>query len=160
MAKILIGFMGAGKSTIAGLLDDRYIDLDAVITERIGMPIAHFFEKEGEAAFREIESQVLSDLVTSNHVVATGGGVVVAPLNRQLLSQNDQTIYLKADFETLYQRIANDKQNKRPLFMTNTKEAFKTIFDEREAWYRQAATHTIDVSNKLPEKIVEEISCL
>ena len=65
MARIIIGFMGSGKSTISSLLDKDYVDMDALITERIGMSIADFFEKEGEAKFREIESQVLAELVNS-----------------------------------------------------------------------------------------------
>ena len=69
MAKILVGFMGAGKSTVARLLDPDYIDMDEVIEKRIGMPIADFFASQGEAAFRQIESQVLEELLKSNQVV-------------------------------------------------------------------------------------------
>ena len=76
MAKLLIGFMGSGKSTIARLLDPDFIDMDAVIVERIGMPIADFFAKEGEPAFRQIESEVLAELTMSDHLVSTGGGGV------------------------------------------------------------------------------------
>lgn len=78
MAKILIGFMGSGKSTIARLLDPNFVDMDTVITERIGMPIAEFFATKGEAAFREIESLVLAELMASDGVISTGGGVVVS----------------------------------------------------------------------------------
>ena len=62
MARIIIGFMGSGKSTISSLLDENYIDMDALIIEHIGMSIADFFAKEGEAKFREIESQVLAGI--------------------------------------------------------------------------------------------------
>lgn len=157
MAKLLIGFMGSGKSTIARLLDPNYIDMDVVIENRIGMPIADFFATKGEAAFREIESDVLSDLIATDKVISTGGGVVVTEKNRQLLAENPQTIYLKADFETLYQRIANDTKNVRPLFVTNSKEDFKAIFDSRQIWYEEAAAQIIDVTNKTPQEIVEEI---
>ena len=150
MARIIIGFMGSGKSTISSLLDKDYIDMDALITERIGMSIADFFEKEGEAKFREIESQVLAELVDSDHVISTGGGVVINPINRE-------TIYLKADFEILYDRIKNDSQNVRPLFVNNSKEAFKAIFDGRRDMYESAATRIIEVTGKTPEEIVEEI---
>lgn len=157
MAKVLIGFMGSGKSTIARLLDQNYIDMDAEIVNRIGMPIADFFATKGEAAFREIESDVLADLIATDKVISTGGGVVVTEKNRQLLAENPQTIYLKADFETLYQRIANDTKNVRPLFVTNSKEDFKAIFDSRQIWYEEAAAQIIDVTNKTPQEIVEEI---
>ena len=157
MAKVLIGFMGSGKSTIARLLDQNYIDMDAEIVNRIGMSIADFCATKGEAAFREIERDVLSDLIATDKVISTGGGVVVTEKNRQLLAENPQTIYLKADFETLYQRIANDTKNVRPLFVTNSKEDFKAIFDSRQTWYEEAATQIIEVINKTPQEIVEEI---
>ena len=87
MARIIIGFMGSGKTTISSLLDEDYVDMDAVIVERIGMPIADFFEKEGEARFREIESQVLAELIASDRVIATGGGIVTSAANRALLAK-------------------------------------------------------------------------
>ncbi|MBM7636768.1 shikimate kinase [Streptococcus saliviloxodontae] len=157
MAKIIIGFMGSGKSTIAKLLDPNYIDMDAVITDRIGMSIADFFDKEGEPAFRQIESQVLAELANSDAVISTGGGVVVTEANRQILASNDQTIYLKADFETLCNRIEGDQVNVRPLFVNNSRADFKAIFDGRQTWYEQAATQIIDVANKTPQEIIEEI---
>ena len=88
MAKILIGFMGAGKSTVSRLLDPDFQDMDDIITEKIGMPIAAFFEKEGEDAFREIESETLSNLADSDSTVSTGGGVVESARNRDILAKN------------------------------------------------------------------------
>ncbi|MFC3928489.1 shikimate kinase [Streptococcus caprae] len=157
MAKVLIGFMGSGKSTIAKLLDPNYIDMDAVITDRIGMTIADFFAKEGEPAFRQIESQVLEELLQSEHLVSTGGGVVISERNRQLLAQHPETIYLKADFDTLYERISADKVNVRPLFVNNSRAEFQAIFDSRQDWYEEAASQIIQVDGKTPEQIVEEI---
>ena len=157
MARIIIGFMGSGKSTISSLLDENYIDMDALITERIGMSIADFFAKEGEAKFREIESQVLAELADSDQVISTGGGVVINPINREILAKNPETIYLKSDFETLYDRIEHDTENVRPLFVNNGKEAFKEIFDGRQEMYEAAANRIIDVAGKTPEEIVEEI---
>lgn len=157
MARIIIGFMGSGKSTISSLLDKDYIDMDALITERIGMSISDFFAKEGEAKFREIESQVLAELANSDHVISTGGGVVINPINREILAKNPETIYLKADFDTLYDRIKNDSQNVRPLFVNNGKKDFKAIFDGRQEMYEAAANRIIEVAGKTPEEIVEEI---
>ena len=131
MARIIIGFMGSGKTTISSLLDEDYVDMDAVIVERIGMPIADFFEKEGEARFREIESQVLAELIASDRVIATGGGIVTSAANRALLAENPETIYLKEDF--------------------------KAIFDGRQDLYESVANRIIEVAGKTPKDIIEEI---
>ena len=157
MAKVLLGFMGAGKSTIARNLAPDFVDMDTLIEERLGMPIARFFSEKGEAAFRQIEEEVLADLLKTDQVISTGGGIVISPRNRDLLKQNPENIYLKADFETLYQRISVDKDNQRPLFLNNSKEDLAAIFDERQAWYEEVASQIVDVSRLSPEEIIEEL---
>lgn len=157
MAKILLGFMGAGKSTIARELDPNYLDMDVLIEKRLDMSIAEFFAEKGEGAFRQIESEVLAELLKTEQVVSTGGGVVISPLNRDLLKTNSDNIYLKADFETLYQRISADKNNQRPLFLSKTKEELQKIFQERESWYEEVASKVIDVTRLSPEEIAEEL---
>ena len=157
MAKVLLGFMGAGKSTIARKLDPDFVDMDALLEGRMGMPIARFFEEKGEAAFRQLEEEVLAELLKTDKVISTGGGIVISPRNRALLKQNPDNIYLKADFETLYQRISADKDNQRPLFLKNSKEGLAAIFNERQAWYEEVASKVIDVSKLNPEEIIEEL---
>ena len=157
MAKVLLRFMGAGKSTIARELDPDYVDMDALIEKRLGMSIANFFAEKGEAAFRQLESEVLADLLQRDQVVSTGGGVVISQRNRDLLKTNTDNIYLKADFETLYHRIAADKDNQRPLFLNNSKEELATIFQERQAWYEEVASRVLDVTKLSPEEIIEEL---
>ena len=157
MAKILLGFMGSGKTTIARKLDPDFVDMDALLEDRLGMPIARFFEEKGEAAFRQVESEILADLLKTDQVVSTGGGVVISPRNRALLKQNPDNIYLKADFEILYQRISADKDNQRPLFLKNSKEELAAIFKERQAWYEEVASQVVDVSSLIPDEIIEEL---
>ena len=157
MAKVLLGFMGSGKTTIARKLDPDFVDMDALLEDRLGMPIARFFEEKGEAAFRQVESKVLADLLKTDQVISTGGGVVISPRNRALLKQNPDNIYLKADFEILYQRISADKDNQRPLFLKNSKEDLAAIFKERQVWYEEVASRVIDVTKLSPEEIIEEL---
>ena len=158
MAKVLLGFMGSGKTTIARKLDSDFVDMDALLEDRLGMSIARFFEEKGEVAFRQLEEEVLADLLKTDKVISTGGGIVISSRNRALLKQNPDNIYLKADFETLYQRLSADEDNQRPLFLKNSKEGLAAIFNERQAWYQEVASKVIDVSKLSPEEIIEELT--
>ena len=118
MAKVLLGFMGVGKSSVAPYLDGRFVDMDQVIEDKIGMSIADFFAKEGEAAFRQIESETLEELLQEGDdvIISTGGGVVVTERNRQLLAKNSKNnVWIHAYFDVVYDRIEKDTKKQRPL---------------------------------------------
>ena len=153
MTKILLGFMGAGKTTVGRILDPNFHDMDELITDEIGMSINDFFAVKGEDAFRKIEAEMLENLLTNQ-------AEMVNPHNRDLLEKNPYNIYLRVDFDTLYKRIENDLSMQRPLFLNNTREEFKKIFEARLPLYEKISTHIIDVAGKTPEEIAEMIRCL
>ena len=157
MAKVLLGFMGLANRLLQEAWTQIISIMDALIEKRLGVSIAEFFAEKGEEAFRQIESEVLADLLQRDQVVSTGGGVVISQRNRDLLKTNTDNIYLKADFETLYQRIAADKDNQRPLFLNNSKEELAAIFQERQAWYEEVSSRVLDVTKLSPEEIIEEL---
>ena len=161
MPKVLLGFMGAGKTTIGRLLDPAFVDMDALLVQRLEMPISDYFARFGEEGFRQQESLLLQDLLEQEtSVIATGGGIVLRPENRQLLKKNPCNIYLQIDFDRLYQRLATDPVNKRPLFLDKSQEEFQALFEQRLPLYEEVATHVLDVADKTPEEIVEMIRCL
>ena len=161
MPKVLVGFMGAGKTTIGRLLDPAFVDMDALLVQRLEMPISDYFARFGEESFRQQESLLLQDLLEQEtSVIATGGGIVLRPENRQLLKKNPCNIYLRIDFDRLYQRLATDPVNKRPLFLDKSQEEFQALFEQRLPLYEEVATHVLDVADKTPEEIVEMIRCL
>lgn len=157
MARVLIGFMGAGKTTVGRLLTDQLYDMDAILEDRIGMPIKDFFEQKGEPAFRQLETDLLKELLALGDVwISPGGGVILNPVNRDLLTGHD-IVFLEADFETVYDRIHQDKASQRPLFLNNSKEDFKAIFDSRQAIYKEVASLTVPVADKGPTEIARII---
>lgn len=153
--------MGAGKTTIGRLLDPTFVDMDALLVQRLEMPISDYFARFGEESFRQQESLLLQDLLNGqSSVIATGGGIVLKPVNRELLKKNPYNIYLRIDFERLYQRLAADPATKRPLFLNKKPEEFRALYEQRLPLYEEVATHVIDVADKTPEEIVEIIRCL
>lgn len=159
MAKFLLGFMGAGKSTLAAVLDADFIDMDDLLVERLGMPIVQYFEEYGEVAFRKEETALLEELLEVDGWVSTGGGIVTRAENRLLLQKSEECIYLKADFELLYQRMITDTQHVRPLFLQHTKDSLQDLFLERESWYEEVASHIIEVADQTPEELAEDVRC-
>jgi len=159
---VLVGPMGAGKSTIGRLLAKElnlpFKDSDNVIEARCGADIPWIFDVEGEAGFRQRETAVLKDLIKEPELVlATGGGIVLSEENRKILQDADAIIYLCATPEHLARRTAKDK--KRPLLqVANPKEKIIELLETRDALYREVATHVIVTESQNPKSVANEIS--
>lgn len=163
MVKVLLGFMGAGKTTVAGHLDGNFYDMDTIVEEKIGMSITEFFATKGEAAFRKIESETLEELMAleGDVTISTGGGVVISEKNRDLLRKNRKyNVLLAASFEVLYSRIENDEVFQRPLFLNNSKEDFHGIYERRMRLYEGLSDVIINTDHRTPEEVARLIKCM
>jgi shikimate kinase len=144
----LVGMPGCGKSTVGRVLarhlEAHFVDADTEIEARIGMPIRSFFEIQGEPAFRDVEQQVLADLtLRPGQVIATGGGAVLRPANRDALRAHCQVIYLRASPEELYRRLRHDTH--RPLLQVgDPQKRLRELYRDRDPLYRQAAHFTVE----------------
>lgn len=156
----LVGPMGAGKTTIGKLLAKHlgrtFVDCDWYIVEQTGADIPWIFEKEGEQGFRERETRALTELVTKpNIVLATGGGVVITPQNRQLLKQG-LVIYLEANVDTQLLRTKKDKN--RPLLQNNNPRAvLEALYEKRSPLYREVADIIVPTGRAYPKQMVTEL---
>lgn len=158
---ILVGMMGAGKTTIgkalANSLGKEFIDSDHEIQDRTGVKIPVIFEIEGEAGFRKRESEVLVELVKKNNIVlATGGGAVLSRENRQILRRGGIVIYLRASVNDLYRRTRYDKN--RPLLQTqNLFAKLNELYVQRDALYRETAHVIIDSGKQGVRFLVQKL---
>jgi shikimate kinase len=154
----LVGMPGSGKSTVGRQLARKlgvgFVDTDQVIEMRIGGTIRDFFEREGEAAFRDIEAQVLNDMTR------TACGVMATEANRTLLRDRTQVIYLRVQPEEIYRRLRNDGQ--RPLLQVeDPKGRIKELFKERDPIYQASAHFVIETSRpRIPTMVTMIVSQL
>lgn len=155
---VLVGMMGSGKTALGRQLALRlnlpFIDSDSEIEKATGMRIAHIFEEQGEAAFREIERIKIAKLLAGEPcVLSTGGGAILNAETRQLISEKSIVVWLKARLETLLARVAKDKS--RPLLKTADPSArMQQLLESRTPLYSQAPIH-IDTDVKSFEETVE-----
>lgn len=157
---ILIGPMGAGKTTIGKLLAQQlgftFYDSDHEIERLSGASVSWIFEKEGEVGFRQRESRVINQLTQLDNVVlATGGGAVTRPENHAFLKRGI-IIYLRAEVDIQYERTCRDRN--RPLLqIENPKQKLTELFSQRDPIYQQLADMTIVTGHSSPKKMIQDI---
>ena len=151
--------MGAGKTTVgmelAKKLNYKLIDTDLSIENDQSREIKDIFSQDGESFFRNLETLKLKELTNvENAIISTGGGIILKDENRSILN-NLFTIYLKADFENIFNRIKQDTS--RPLLLTDDPyNTAKDIFKSRQSVYESFKIH-VRTDNKTPQQVVEEI---
>lgn len=120
------------------------MDADQIIEQRLGCSIRQYFEREGEASFRDIEASVIDELTQApSGVLSTGGGAVLRPENRRNLRQRGRVIYLKSTPEELFRRLRHDRN--RPLLqVADPKARLRELYAIRDPLYREAAHFTIE----------------
>jgi len=144
----LVGMPGCGKSTVGRQLARQlgldFVDSDTEIEQRIGMPIRDFFAAHGEPAFRDIEADVIERLSgQAGIVLATGGGAVLRPSNRDALHSRMHVFYLRATAEDLHRRLRNDTH--RPLLqVADPLRRLRELYRERDPLYRRTAHFVVE----------------
>lgn len=157
----LVGPMGAGKSTIGRLLSAElkleFKDSDKEIEDRCGCNIPWIFDVEGEIGFREREVIAIEEITLESDVLmATGGGAVLRPENRQNLSARGTVVYLKTSVEQQLTRTSKDKN--RPLLqIENPEEVLTRLMTQRDPLYQEVADIIIQTDDRNPKYVVQEI---
>jgi shikimate kinase len=153
--------MGAGKSTVGKLLAKklgrRFLDADHVIEDRCGVKIPVIFEMEGEDGFRKREAQVIKDITAEHDVIlATGGGAVLLPENRQALSERGAVIYLHANPIELWHRTKGGEG--RPLLKNgDAKKILENLYAIRDPLYREIADYVIETGKPSVNQLVNTL---
>ncbi|MFP5411631.1 MAG: shikimate kinase [Gammaproteobacteria bacterium] len=169
---VLVGMMGSGKTTVgrrlAARLGRRFVDADKELESRCGVPISTIFELEGEDGFRRREAAVIDALTREPGIVlATGGGAVLLPENRERLHTRGLVVFLRAGAAELWQRLKRDRV--RPLLRTeNPRQRIADLLAAREPLYREVAHLTVtsgrapidalvaDIIGRLPEAMLPD----
>ena len=144
----LVGLPGSGKSTIGRQLARRLglvsLDTDHVIEQRIGCSIREYFEREGEASFRDVEQTVIDDVTQShNGILSTGGGSVLRLANREHLHLRCQVVYLRSSPEEIFRRLRHDMQ--RPLLQVDDPlTRLRDLYAIRDPLYRETAHFVVE----------------
>jgi shikimate kinase len=160
----LIGPMGSGKTAVgkklAALLGKQFFDSDAEIERRTGVDIRYIFEKEGEARFREREREVIADLTALDDViVATGGGAVLDPANRERLASTGTVVYLRATVDTQLERTRPSRN--RPLLMGgDPRSVLERLLEIRRPLYEEIADLSVDTTGRQVRAVAADVRAL
>lgn len=159
---VLIGFMGCGKTSIgirlSYALKRTLIDTDKWIEKKQGMSVSDIFAKYGEAAFRQMETDCIKELIAAqdHQIISTGGGLPVKEDNHALLKELGCVYYLKVTTQTVYERLKGDTT--RPLLQgDDPKTKIEALLSVREPLYEKCADIIIEVSDKSFDEIIEKI---
>ena len=160
----LIGYRGTGKSTVAVLvaaeLGWQSVDADAVLEARAGMSIRDIFLAEGEGGFRRRETELLEEICLSQRqIVATGGGVILAPKNRERLAKSGVCAWLEADSATIERRLNEDPATagRRPVLTVGGRAEIENLLNLRQPLYLQCSNARFDVAERTPQEVAGEI---
>ena len=155
---VLIGAPGSGKSTVGAILAEQlgteFLDVDAVIVERVGKPVAEIFADDGEAAFRRLEEQVTAELLDGSGVLALGGGAVLSPRTRNAL-HGRRVVWLRVGLAAAVKRIGLDTA--RPLLLGNVRGRLLALLNERTPLYAAVASEVVDTDERTPNEVAELI---
>jgi shikimate kinase / 3-dehydroquinate synthase len=156
MVAVLVGFMGAGKTTVGHILAERlgqpFVDSDVLIEQRLGRSIRDIFRTEGEAYFRDLEHTTVAELVRGEEsVIALGGGAVEDPRTRAVL-RNARVIYLRVDYKEALARVQGDEY--RPMLH---RPDLDEVYRRRLPVYENLSVLTIDTDGRRPDAIAREV---
>jgi len=156
MVVVLVGFMGAGKTTVgqivAGRLGQPFVDSDVLIEQRLGRDIRDVFATEGEAYFREIEHATVADLVRGPEaVIAVGGGAVEDPRSRAVLRRT-QVVYLRVSYDEAMARVRSDEF--RPMLH---RPGLDEMYRRRRLVYEDLSVVTVDTDGRRPDAVAGEV---
>ena len=158
---VLVGLPGSGKSTVGRQLARRlaipFIDSDHVIEERLGCSIREFFEREGEARFRDVEQETLDELTQGPPaVLSTGGGSCMRAATRAFLHARGHVVYLRSTPEDIYRRIRHDRG--RPLLLVaDPLQRLRDLHEARDPQYRECAHYVIETGRPSVATLVNMI---